>query len=129
VLELVPGKRGASGFAEQEVANSSRFKSTQGEKAANNQRQAGALPRFDQTEFCKSSGLGELTALGPCLKKGLEVGFVDAFEAGAEATVDRLDKTAELGGLRCSSQETEDAALAAIEGTNLGKPIQALLNR
>src|ERR1700683_4622129 len=111
------------------MANSARVKSRQGKKAANNRRQTLGLPRFDQTQFGKSSGLGELSAFGSCLEKGLEVGLVGAFKAPSEATAERLDEIAELGRLRCSSQETKHLALIVSERTCLGKPIQALLKR
>src|ERR1700722_3737830 len=111
------------------MANSARVKSRQGKKAANNRGQTLGLPRFDQTQFGKSSCLGKLSALGSRFEKRLEVGLVDAFNARSKATVERLDEIAELGRLRSSSQETKHLALTVSEQTCLGKPIQALLKR
>jgi hypothetical protein len=59
----------------------------------------------------------------------MKVGTVGAFEADAEAAVDRLDQSADLDRLRCSSQEAEHSALTVSERTCPRKPIEALLKR
>jgi hypothetical protein len=64
VLEVFPGERGAGGFGEQEIADPARFKPGQGEKTANNDRQAEGVPRFDQTQFRKPPSGCELDPLG-----------------------------------------------------------------
>jgi hypothetical protein len=55
MLEVVPGQRGSSGFAEQEIADPAPFKSGQGEKTMNNKRQAWAILRVYQTKFRESA--------------------------------------------------------------------------
>ena len=89
----------------------------------------GALARFDQTQFGKSSCSREFVALGARLEEGTKVITVGALEAVVEAVVDSLDQSADLGRLRCSSQEAEDPALTVVERTRPRKPIEALLER
>jgi hypothetical protein len=64
VLKVFPRERGAGGFSEQEIADPSCFKPRQGKKAANNDRQAEGVPRFDQTQFGKPASGCELDPLG-----------------------------------------------------------------
>ena len=109
MLEVVPGQRGAGGFAEQEIADPARVQIGARREGGEQRVTSAGFLRLDQTQFGKSASGRELDPLGVRLEERLKVRTVHVERN--RTVVDRLDKTADLG--RSASLAPKDRGLGS----------------